>query len=153
MVLNCFYLLPQTLPVFNKCSNSFSGTTSYKHQQMGCDVRHWFYYWVHCVHYWHFDNSSGWREIHCYKEMYPCFYIPLLTVFACVLSKSMQCISRPPILEPNGKNFLEKVIFYLRIFFQVHYGYKKKICPELFLMSVFDPCVSQGRFFGQIFRL
>ena len=27
------------------------------------------------------------------------------------------------------------------------------ICPELFLMSVFDPCISRGQFFGPIFRL
>ena len=53
----------------------------------------------------------------------------------------------------SGKNFLEKLIFYLRIFFHVHYGYTKKICPELFLISVFDPCISEGRFFGPIFRL
>jgi len=33
----------------------------------------------------------------------------------------------------QGKNFLEKLIFYLRIFFQVHYGYMKKNCPEFFL--------------------
>ena len=65
-----------------------------------------------------------------------------------------------PILEPKnkfflflGKNFLEKLIFYLRIFFQVHYGYTKKNCSELFLISVFDPCISRGRFFGPIFRL
>ena len=33
-----------------------------------------------------------------------------------------------------GKNFLEKVIFYLGIFFQVHYGYTKKN----FLLNIFS---------------
>ena len=28
-----------------------------------------------------------------------------------------------------------------------------KICPELFLISVFDLCISRGRFVGPIFRL
>ena len=39
------------------------------------------------------------------------------------------CINQSPILEPKkkfflflGTNFLEKLIFYLRIFFQLHYG-------------------------------
>ena len=60
-----------------------------------------------------------------------------------------------PILEPKnkfflflGKNFLETLIFYLRIFFQVRYCYTKKICPELFLVSAFDPCINWGWFFG-----
>ena len=51
-----------------------------------------------------------------------------------------------PILEPKdkfflflGKSFLEKLIFYLRIFFQVCYGYTKKICPELFFDLSFWP--------------
>ena len=29
---------------------------------------------------------------------------------------------------------------------------KQKICPEIFFILVFDPCISQGRFFGPIFR-
>ena len=85
------------------------------------------------------------------------YYLAYLPMY-----KSMQCVSRPPILEPKknsfisnpnpkplflGKNFLEKLIFYLRIFFQVHYGYTKKDCPELFLMSVFDYVYVKGDFF------
>ena len=43
-----------------------------------------------------------------------------------------------PILEPKnklflGKNFLENLIFYLRVFFQVCYGYQKK-----FLLNIFS---------------
>ena len=30
---------------------------------------------------------------------------------------------------------------------------KIKFCPKLFLISVFDPGISQGHFFGPIFRL
>jgi len=40
------------------------------------------------------------------------------------------CISQPPILETRKVfliNFLEKLIFYLGIFFQVHYGYTKNL--------------------------
>ena len=40
------------------------------------------------------------------------------------------CISRPPILEPKKvflMNFLEKLILYRRIFFQVHDGYTKNL--------------------------
>ena len=29
----------------------------------------------------------------------------------------------------------------------------QKICPELFLISVFDPCISGGQFFVPIFLL
>ena len=60
-------------------------------------------------------------------------YIPYLPVY-----KSIPCISRPPILEPKNKfflflckNFLEKPIFYLRISFQIHYGYMKKVTTSL----------------------
>ena len=52
-----------------------------------------------------------------------------------------------------GKNVLEKLIFYLRIFFQVHYGCMKKNLSGTFLMPVFDLCISRGRFFEPIFRL
>ena len=31
--------------------------------------------------------------------------------------------------------------------------FTRKICPELFLISVFDPSISRGRFVGPIFRL
>ena len=48
--------------------------------------------------------------------------------------KLIPCISRLPILEPKnkffvflGKNFLENIIFYLRIFFQAPYGYMKNL--------------------------
>ena len=40
------------------------------------------------------------------------------------------CISRPPILEPKKvflMNFLEKLILYRGIFFQVHDGYTKNL--------------------------
>ena len=44
-----------------------------------------------------------------------------------------------PILEPKnkfflflGKNAFEKLIFYLRIFFQVRYGYTEKIVLNFF---------------------
>ena len=47
-----------------------------------------------------------------------------------------------PILEPKNKfflflgtNYLEKLIFYLRIFFQVCYGYKKNLSWTLFDLS------------------
>ena len=66
----------------------------------------------------------------------------------------------PPILEPKnkfflflGKNVLQKLIFYLRICFQVHYVHTKKYCPELFFISVFDPSISWGQFFGPTFKL
>ena len=29
----------------------------------------------------------------------------------------------------------------------------QKICPERFLTTVFDPCISRGLFFGPFFRL
>ena len=52
--------------------------------------------------------------------------------------KSIPCISWPPILKAKnrfflflGENFLEKLIFYLRIFFEVTMV-TQKICPELF---------------------
>ena len=55
---------------------------------------------------------------------------------------SIPCVSRAPILEPEnkfflllGKNFLEKLIFYLRIFFQVHYGYTKNLSWTCFGLS------------------
>ena len=59
--------------------------------------------------------------------------IPYLPVY-----KSIPCISRPPILEPKNKfflflckNFLEKLLFYLRISFQIHYGFMKKTTASL----------------------
>ena len=59
--------------------------------------------------------------------------------------KSIPCISQPPILEPKiefflfpGKNFLEKLIFSLKNFFQVHYGYTKNLSETFFDIS-FSP--------------
>ena len=47
--------------------------------------------------------------------------------------KSIPCISRPPILEPKNKfflflcqNFLEKLLFYLRISSQIRYDFMNK---------------------------
>ena len=61
--------------------------------------------------------------------------------------KSILCVSRPPILEPTnkfflflGKNFLEKLIFYLRIFFQVCYGYTKNYSWTFFYLSFWPMC-------------
>ena len=80
--------------------------------------------------------------------------------------ESIPCINGPPILEPKntfslfrGMNFLEKLIFYLRIFFQVHYGTQRKkinlqyCILNFFFISVFDPCISRGQFIGPMFRL
>ena len=80
-------------------------------------------------------------------------YLSLHTVFI-LTYRIYPCISRPPIFEPKnqfflflGKNFPEKLIFYLRIFFQVQYAMvTQKICPDLFLISVFDSCISQDWF-------
>ena len=51
---------------------------------------------------------------------------------------STPCISRPPILEPKnkfslflGENFLEKLILYLKNFFQARYSYTKKTTTSL----------------------
>ena len=48
------------------------------------------------------------------------------------------CIRRSPILEPKNKfflflckNFLEKLLFYLRISFQIRYGFMKKTTASL----------------------
>ena len=48
------------------------------------------------------------------------------------------CISRPPTLEPKNKfflflwkNFLEKLLFYRRISFQIRYGFMKKTTASL----------------------
>ena len=67
--------------------------------------------------------SYGWMN----KEMLTVYIITELFMY-CIYP----CISRPPILEPKNrffsflyKNFLEKRIFYVRIFLQVCYGYKK----------------------------
>ena len=46
-----------------------------------------------------------------------------------------------------GKNFLENLIFHLRIFFQECYGYTMN------LSSVSDPWISKGQLFGLIFNL
>ena len=87
-----------------------------------------------------------------------CFHVCLLQNSRLVLVYCIYpCISRQLILEPKnkfflflGKNFLEKLIFYLRIFFQGSYCYMKKICPELFFISVFDPIVKvEGNFLDQ----
>ena len=62
----------------------------------------------------------------------------LRTLLYLPMYKSIPCIGRAPILEPKnkfflslGKNFLEKLIFYLRIFFEVCNGYMKKITASL----------------------
>ena len=67
------------------------------------------------------------------------------------------CISRTPILKPKnkfflflGKNFIEK--FILAFSFR-HAMVTRKNLSWTFLISVFDPCLSWGRFFGSIFRL
>ena len=84
-----------------------------------------------------------------------CFHVCLLQNSRLVLVYCIYpCISRQLILEPKnkfflflGKNFLEKVIFYLRIFFQGSYCYMKKICPELFFISQFVKV--EGNFLDQ----
>ena len=52
------------------------------------------------------------------------------------------CISQHPILEPKNKfslflskNFLEKLNFYLRIFFQVRYGYTQNLSEVFFYLG------------------
>ena len=57
-----------------------------------------------------------------------------------------------------GKKFLEKLIFYLIIIiiliFSFRYannGYMKKISPQLFFISVFDPCICKGDFVDHYF--
>ena len=80
--------------------------------------------------------------------------------------ESIPCINGPPILEPKntfslflGLNFPEKLIFYVRIFFQVHYGTKRKkinlqyCILNFFFISVFDPRLSQGQCLGPMFTL
>ena len=60
--------------------------------------------------------------------------LPYLPVY-----KSIPCISRPPILELKNKffflflckNFLEKLLFYLRISLQIRYGFMKKTTASL----------------------
>ena len=59
--------------------------------------------------------------------------IPYLPVY-----KSIPCISRPPILGPKNTfflflcpNFLEKLLFYLRISFKIRNGFMKKNTPSL----------------------
>ena len=53
-----------------------------------------------------------------------------------------------------GNNFLEKLICYLKIFFQVCYGYMKNVSQPFFALSFLPMyCVSQKRFFGPIFKL
>ena len=61
------------------------------------------------------------------------YEVPYLPVY-----KLIPCISLPPILEPKnkfflflGENFLEKLILYLRIFFQARYSYTKNITGSL----------------------
>ena len=63
--------------------------------------------------------------------------VPYLPVY-----KSIPCISRPPILALKnkfflflGEFFLVKLIFYLRIFFLVHYGYTKNLSSSFFYLS------------------
>ena len=49
-----------------------------------------------------------------------------------------------------GNNFLERLIFYLSFRYTM---VTRKICPELFLISVFDPCINRGPIFGPILRV
>ena len=67
----------------------------------------------------------------------------------------IQC--RLPTFEPKnklflflGNNFLERLIFYLSFRYTM---VTRKICPELFLISVFDPCINRGPIFGLILRV
>ena len=68
------------------------------------------------------------------------------------------CIqSRLPTFEPKnklflflGNNFLERLIFYLSFRYTM---VTRKICPELFLISVFDPCINRGPISGPILRV
>ena len=93
-----------------------------------------------------YQNNSG-------KDFFIMYHI-------CEIYHIYPCISQPPFWSPKISfsyfwlRIFLKNIFCLRIiFFQVCYDYMKKICPELFLISVFDPCISRGRYFGPIFRL
>ena len=60
----------------------------------------------------------------------------------------------PPFCSPkiSFPYFWVRILFYPRIFFQICYGYRKNLSP-FFFISLFDPCLSRGRFFGPIFRL
>ena len=64
--------------------------------------------------------------------------ISLLNVPYLPVYKSIPCISRPPILELKNKfflflcrNFLEKLLLYLRISLQICYGFMKKTTASL----------------------
>ena len=69
--------------------------------------------------------------------------------------KSIPCISRPLILEPKkisfsyfmGKNFSWKTLSF-NLEFSFRYAMvTRKICHDLFFISVFDPCISiKGNF-------
>ena len=63
-----------------------------------------------------------------------------------------------PILDPKNKfflflekNFLEKLIFYLRIFFQVHYGYTKNLPWTFFYLSFWPVYKSRVIFWTDFF--
>ena len=64
------------------------------------------------------------------------------------------CISGSPILEPKKcfSDFWVRIVLKnLSLILEFSFSYAvvtRKICPECFLITAFDPCISQGRFFG-----
>ena len=82
-----------------------------------------------------FGDFSAGKECALYTGKYGMCDLVSYNVELCCI---YPCISRPPILEPKNKfflflckNFLEKLLFYLRISFQIRYGFMKKTTASL----------------------
>jgi len=85
-------------------------------------------------------NNCQKRNAHRNYNIY--IYNNIILVTICVpylpVYKSIPCISRPLILKPKNKfflfmwkNFLEKLLFYRRISFQIRYSFMKKTTASL----------------------
>ena len=101
-------------------------------------------------HFWHLGKNLIWKvNLNCIIQLTASVQRLHSTLLGywniqwkVLSSKTILCISQPPILEPQnkfflflGKNFLAKFIFYLRVFFQVCYGYTKNLSWNFFYLS------------------
>ena len=81
-------------------------------------------------------------------------YIVLFTVFTGVLVDPAYKLSQKISFLFLGKNFLEKLIFYLRISFQVRYAYTKNFSWTFFYLGFWPMYVyKSGAIFWPNFRL
>ena len=130
---------------WNLPKRDLNWTVRAKNFNLGC---------LHVESWWFLKHNFGCKYKYSFFVWWDTIFVNLTVVCNRLpylpMCKLIPCISQPFPLKPKnkfflflGKNFLDKLFCYLRIFFQ-YPMVTWKICPELFFISIFDPCKGWG---------